>query len=138
MYEDEALKQCKDLYKIARDIVNQVREDNPDADDDTLLEYAAEQVSGDVNVIYNANAIAIVTDTLTCPDTWSAFKETDYYGILIDWTREGRAADMHGSPSFDAGEIWDNLNSVAELLLSWAVGVVIDLDDTPRVDTDIQ
>ena len=126
MNENEALKQCKNLYGTAKNIVDQVREDNHDADNDTLREYASEQASGDVNVIYTKNAIALVTDVLTTPDTWAAFKETDYYDVLMDWTREGRAPDMYGNPSFKAEEIWDNLSSVAELLLNWAVGVMMD------------
>ena len=132
MNENEALKQCKDLYGIAKNIVDQVREDNTDADTDALREYASEQASGDINVIYTKNAIALVTDVLTTPDTWAAFKETDYYGILVDWTREGRAPDMYGSQSFEAGEIWDNLGSVAELLLEWAVGVAMDEVEATR------
>ena len=132
MYENEALKQCKDLYGTAKNIVDQVREDNTDADNDTLREYASEQASGDTNVIYTQNAMAIVADALTTPDTWSAFRETDYYDILVDWTRKGRAPNMYGSPSFEAGEIWDNLNSVAELLLNWAVNVVMDESEATR------
>ena len=132
MYENEALKQCKDLYGIAKNIVDQVREDNTDADNDTLREYASEQASGDKNVIYTQNAIELVTEVLTTPDTWTAFQETDYYGILIDWTREGRAPDMYGSQSFEAGEIWDNLDSVAELLLNWAVNVMMDESEATR------
>ena len=132
MYENEALKQCENLYGTAKNIADQVREDNTDADNDTLREYATEQASGDVNVIYTKNAIAIVTDVLTTPDTWAAFQETDYYGILVDWTREGRAPDMYGSQSFEAGEIWDNLSAVAELLLNWAVGVVMDENEAAR------
>ena len=132
MIENEALKQCKNRYGTAKNIVDQVHEDNPDADNDTLREYASEQASGDINVIYTANAIALVTDVLTTPDTWTAFQETDYYGILVDWTREGRAPDMYGSQSFEAGEIWDNLESVAELLITWAVGVVMDEDEAAQ------
>lgn len=132
MNENEALKQCKDLYGTAKNIVDQVREDNTDADNDTLREYASEQASGDFNVIYTRNATELVTDVLTTPDTWAAFQETDYYGILVDWTREGRAPDMYGSHSFEAGEIWDNLESVAELLITWAVGVVMDESEATR------
>ena len=128
MNENEALKQCKNLYGIAKNIVDQVR----DADTDTLREYATEQASSDINVIYTANAIAIVADVLTTPDTWAAFQETDYYGVLMDWTREGRAPDMYGNPSFKAGEIWDNLSAVAELLLNWAVNVVMDEVEAAR------
>ena len=133
MYENEALKQCKDLYGIAKNIVDQVREDNTDADNDTLREYAREQASGDFNVIYTRNATELVTDALNSPQTWQAFQETNYYSILVEWTREGRAADMYDmQPSFEAGEIWDNLSAVAELLLEWAVNVVMDESEATR------
>ena len=132
MNENEALKQCKNLYGTAKNIVDQVREDNTDADNDTLREYASEQASGDFNVIYTRNATELVTDALNSPQTWQAFQETNYYSILVEWTREGRAADMYGSQSFEAGEIWDNLSAVAELLLNWAVNVMMDENEATR------